>query len=87
MVLRMKMSGRYAIASPASRLSRPGAGACVLLALLVVSALLVPPLWLLAAAGPFLVLIAVHGAPSPVLIRLSCIAPMGRSPRGPPLPA
>jgi len=81
------MNGEYAIAPQGSRLFRPGAGACALLALLVIiSALFIPPLWLLSGIALILVLVVVRGTPSQVLVRFSRADPIGLSPRSPPLP-
>jgi hypothetical protein len=87
MVLRMKMSGGYAIASPVSRLSQPGAAGRILLALLIVSALFIPPLWLLTGFALVLVLIVVKGTPSPEAVRFPGAVFSRISPRSPPLPA
>lgn len=84
---RMKMSGGYAIAPPASRLSRPGAAGRILFALLIVSALFIPPLWLLTGFAPVLVLIAVRSAPPPEAVHFPGAVSSRLSPRSPPLPA
>jgi hypothetical protein len=81
------MNGGYTIASPVSRLSRPGMAGCILFALLIVSALFIPPLWLLTGFAFVLVLVIVRGAPSPEAVRLSGAVSSRLSPRSPPLPA
>jgi hypothetical protein len=81
------MNHERAIATQSPGPPRSGAGSCILLSLLIVSALLLPPLLLFAVFGLFLILVVVRGAPSPDVVHLSGAVSSRLSPRSPPLPA
>ncbi len=81
------MSHERAIIPMHSGSLRPGAGSCLLLSLLIISALFLPPLLLIGVLGLFLLLVVVRGAPAPDIVRLPGAVSSRLSPRSPPLPA
>lgn len=81
------MNQERAIATQSPGPLRPGVGSCVLLSLLIVSALLLPPLLLFAVFGLFFILVVMRGVPSQEAVRIPGAVSSRLSPRSPPLPA